>query len=87
MKAFCYWDDFSNLLGLSSERLSQRLRTPKSVSKAVAEGRAEMGLLKQTTTSPENPDPQSPKSEHIDKTLISNIPENRYLFHVLLVRV
>uniref|UniRef100_A0A8D1MIG2 DLG associated protein 5 n=1 Tax=Sus scrofa TaxID=9823 RepID=A0A8D1MIG2_PIG len=63
--------------GLSSERLSQRLRTPKSVSKAVAEGRAEMGLLKQTTTSPENPDPQSPKSEHIDKTLISNIPENR----------
>uniref|UniRef100_A0A8C3WHK5 DLG associated protein 5 n=1 Tax=Catagonus wagneri TaxID=51154 RepID=A0A8C3WHK5_9CETA len=62
--------------GLYSEHLSQRLRTPKSVSKAVSEGRAEMGLLKQTI-SPENPDPQSPKSEHVDKTLIPNIPENR----------
>lgn len=35
-----------------------------------------MGLLRQTT-SPENPGPQGAKSEHVDKTLISNIPGNR----------
>nr|XP_020738733.1 disks large-associated protein 5-like [Odocoileus virginianus texanus] len=62
--------------GLSSECLSQRLKTPKSVSKTVSETRAEMGLLRQTT-SPENPDPQGAKSEPVDKTLISNIPGNR----------
>ncbi|KAM9091046.1 disks large-associated protein 5 isoform 1-T1 [Megaptera novaeangliae] len=62
--------------GLSSECLSQRLRIPKSVSKAASESRAEMGVLRQTT-SPENPDPQGTKSEHVDKTLISDIPGNR----------
>ncbi|OWK09416.1 DLGAP5 [Cervus elaphus hippelaphus] len=62
--------------GLSSECLSQRLKTPKSVSKTVSETRAEMGLVRQTT-SPENPDPQGAKSEPVDKTLISNIPGNR----------
>ncbi|XP_057398839.1 disks large-associated protein 5 isoform X5 [Balaenoptera acutorostrata] len=62
--------------GLSSECLSQRLRIPKSVSKAASESRAEMGVLRQTT-SPENPDPQGTKSEHADKTLISDIPGNR----------
>ncbi|KAB1277641.1 Disks large-associated protein 5 [Camelus dromedarius] len=61
--------------GLSSECLSQRLRTPNSVSKAMSESRPEMGLLRQTA--PENPDPQSTKSEHVEKTLISNISENR----------
>ncbi|XP_006160650.1 disks large-associated protein 5 [Tupaia chinensis] len=64
-------------LSLSSERLSQRLRTPKSVSKVVSQNRAEMGLLRHTT-SPENPDPQSTNCEHVDKkTLSSNIPESR----------
>lgn len=62
--------------GLSSECVSQRLKTPQSVSKTVSETRAEMGLLRQTT-SPENPGPQGAKSEHVDKTLISNIPGNR----------
>ncbi|XP_057587860.1 disks large-associated protein 5 isoform X2 [Hippopotamus amphibius kiboko] len=62
--------------GLSSECLSQRLRTPTSVSKAVSESRAKMGLLRQTT-SPENSDPQGTKSEHVDKTLISDIHGNR----------
>ncbi|XP_023581981.1 disks large-associated protein 5 isoform X2 [Trichechus manatus latirostris] len=64
-------------LSISSERLSQRPRTPKSVGKAVFQSRAEMNLLRQTMT-PENPDPQSIKSEHIvDKTLLPIIPENR----------
>uniref|UniRef100_G3UN02 DLG associated protein 5 n=1 Tax=Loxodonta africana TaxID=9785 RepID=G3UN02_LOXAF len=64
-------------LSISSEHLSQRLRTPKSVSKAVSQSTAEMNHLRQTMT-PENPDLQSTKSEHIvDKTLLSNIPENR----------
>lgn len=40
-----------------------------------------MGVLRQTT-SPENPDPQGTKSEHVDKTLISNIPGNRYFFNI-----
>ncbi|XP_069845816.1 disks large-associated protein 5-like isoform X2 [Dipodomys merriami] len=58
---------------LSSE-YSQRLGTPKSVSKAVPENRTEMDLLGQKP-SPENPDPQS---EHVGKkTLFSNIPESR----------
>ncbi|XP_062946934.1 disks large-associated protein 5 [Cynocephalus volans] len=62
-------------LSVSSQRLSQRLRTPKSVSRAVSQSRAEMGLLRQTTS--ENPDPQSTKSKHVDKkTLFSNIPES-----------
>lgn len=85
-RAFWCWDDFFHLLGLSSECLSQRLKTPQSVSKTVSETRAEMGLLRQTT-SPENPGPQGAKSEHVDKTLISNIPGNRYFFNVLLLRV
>ncbi|XP_027426174.1 disks large-associated protein 5 isoform X2 [Zalophus californianus] len=64
-------------VSISSERLSQRLRTPKSVSKAVSESRAEMGHLSQTLSS-QNPDPQSTKSEHVDKeTLLSTIPKNR----------
>ena len=52
----------------------------------MSETRAEMGLIRQTT-SPENPGPQGAKSEHVDKTLISNIPGNRYFFNVLLLRV
>uniref|UniRef100_A0A452UMV4 DLG associated protein 5 n=1 Tax=Ursus maritimus TaxID=29073 RepID=A0A452UMV4_URSMA len=63
-------------LSISSERLSQRLRTPKSVSKAVSESRAEMDHLQQTV-SPQNPRPQSTKSEHVDKNLLSTIPKNR----------
>ncbi|XP_016000374.2 disks large-associated protein 5 isoform X1 [Rousettus aegyptiacus] len=62
-------------LSVSSEHLSQRLRTPKSVSKAVSEIKAEVGPLRKTT-SPETP--QSTGSEHGDKkTSLSNIPENR----------
>ncbi|XP_012867668.1 PREDICTED: disks large-associated protein 5 [Dipodomys ordii] len=58
---------------LSSE-CSQRLGTPKSVSKVVPENRTEMDLLGQKP-SPENPNPQS---EHAGKkTLFSNIPESR----------
>ncbi|XP_013971390.1 disks large-associated protein 5 [Canis lupus familiaris] len=64
-------------LSISSECLSQRLRTPKSVSKTVSESRAEMDHLRQTM-SPQNPDPQSTKSEHVDKeTLLSTIPKTR----------
>ncbi|XP_047594705.1 disks large-associated protein 5 [Lutra lutra] len=64
-------------LSISSERLSQRHGTPKSVSKGVTECRAEMDHLRQTM-SPQNPDPQSTKSEHVDKeTLLSTIPKNR----------
>ncbi|XP_004485250.2 disks large-associated protein 5 isoform X1 [Dasypus novemcinctus] len=66
-------------LSISSEHLSQRLRTPKSASKAGSQSKAKMGLLRQPTMSPQNPDPQSTKSEHpVDKkTLFSNIPEKR----------
>lgn len=70
---------FSHLLGLSisSEHLSQRLRTPTSVSKAVSGGRADLGLLSQTA-SPDNPGPHSTRREHADeKTLLSTIPKNR----------
>ncbi|XP_070275419.1 disks large-associated protein 5 isoform X1 [Myotis yumanensis] len=64
-------------LSISSERLSQRLRTPTSVSKAVSDSRAALGLLSQTA-SPEHPGPQSTRREQADeKTLLSNIPENR----------
>ncbi|XP_076978687.1 disks large-associated protein 5 isoform X2 [Tamandua tetradactyla] len=64
-------------LSISSEHLSQGLRTPKSVSKAVSQSKAEMGLLIQPT-SPKNPDPQSTKSKHpVDKILFSNTTENR----------
>uniref|UniRef100_G1LKD8 DLG associated protein 5 n=1 Tax=Ailuropoda melanoleuca TaxID=9646 RepID=G1LKD8_AILME len=64
-------------LSISSECLSQRLRTPKSVSKAVSESRAEMDHLQQTV-SPQNPHPQSTKSDHVDKeNLLSTIPKNR----------
>ncbi|XP_037691238.1 disks large-associated protein 5 isoform X2 [Choloepus didactylus] len=65
-------------LSVSSEHLSQRLRTPKSVSKAVPQRKVEMGLLRQPV-SPENPDPQSTKSEYpVDKKILfPNISENR----------
>ncbi|XP_007946554.1 disks large-associated protein 5 [Orycteropus afer afer] len=63
-------------LSISSERLSQRLRTPKSVGKAVSQSKPEMNILRQTA--PETPDLHSNKSEYIaDKTLLSNNPENR----------
>ncbi|XP_023111474.1 disks large-associated protein 5 isoform X1 [Felis catus] len=63
-------------LSISSERLSQRLRTPKSVSKAVSENRSKMGVLRQTV-SPQNPDPSSTTCGHVDKeTLLSTIPKN-----------
>ncbi|XP_011817369.1 PREDICTED: disks large-associated protein 5 [Colobus angolensis palliatus] len=63
-------------ISVSSEGLSQRLRTPKSVSKAVSQSGNEMGLLRQTT-SPESAGPQNTKSEHVKKTLFLNIPESR----------
>ncbi|XP_073067313.1 disks large-associated protein 5 [Manis javanica] len=64
-------------LSVSSEHLSQTFRTPKSVSKAVSESRAEMGPLRQTV-SPQNSDPQGTESEQVDKkTLLSNIPGRR----------
>ncbi|XP_059229240.1 disks large-associated protein 5 [Mustela nigripes] len=64
-------------LSISSERLSQRHRTPKSVSKSATGCRAEMDHRRQTM-SPQNPDPQGTKSEHVDKeTLLSTIPKNR----------
>uniref|UniRef100_U6CTK0 Disks large-associated protein 5 n=1 Tax=Neovison vison TaxID=452646 RepID=U6CTK0_NEOVI len=64
-------------LSISSERLSQRHRTPKSVSKGATECRAEMDHRRQMM-SPQNPDPQGIKSEHVDKeTLLSTIPKNR----------
>lgn len=64
-------------LSISSEHLSQRLRTPASVSKAVSDSRAALGLLSQTA-SPEHPGPRSPGREQADeKTLLSDIPENR----------
>lgn len=63
-------------ISVSSEGPSQRLRTPKSVSKAVSQSRNEMGLPRQTT-SPESAGPQNTKSEHVKKTLFLNIPESR----------
>nr|XP_054303793.1 disks large-associated protein 5 isoform X1 [Pongo pygmaeus]XP_054303794.1 disks large-associated protein 5 isoform X1 [Pongo pygmaeus] len=63
-------------LSVSSEGPSQRLGTPKSVSKAVSQSRNEMGLPRQTT-SPENTSPQNTKSEHVKKTLFLSIPESR----------
>ncbi|XP_045252391.2 disks large-associated protein 5 isoform X5 [Macaca fascicularis] len=63
-------------ISVSSEGPSQRLRTPKSVSKAVSQSRNEMGLPQQTT-SPESAGPQNTKSEHVKKTLFLNIPESR----------
>uniref|UniRef100_A0A2I3I098 DLG associated protein 5 n=1 Tax=Nomascus leucogenys TaxID=61853 RepID=A0A2I3I098_NOMLE len=63
-------------LSVSSEGLSQRLGTPKSVSKAVSQSRNEMGLPRQTT-SPENASPQNTKSEHVKTTLFLSIPESR----------
>lgn len=64
-------------LSISSECLSQRLRTPKSVSKAGSESRPETDHLRQTV-SPQNPDPQGTKSEQVDKeTLLSTSPKNR----------
>ncbi|KAF0886547.1 disks large-associated protein 5 [Crocuta crocuta] len=63
-------------LSISSERLSQRFRTPKSISKAVSESRAEAGVLRQTV-SPQNPDPPGTKCGHVDKEiLLSTIPTN-----------
>ncbi|XP_028363458.1 disks large-associated protein 5 isoform X1 [Phyllostomus discolor] len=59
---------------VSSERLSQRLWTPKSVSKAVSDSRADVGLVHP----PAAPEPQSARRGHADeKTLFSSIPENR----------
>uniref|UniRef100_A0A2K5XXI8 DLG associated protein 5 n=1 Tax=Mandrillus leucophaeus TaxID=9568 RepID=A0A2K5XXI8_MANLE len=63
-------------ISVSSEGPSQRLRTPKSVSKAVSQSRSEMGLPQQTM-SPESAGPQNTKSEHVKKTLFLNIPESR----------
>ncbi|CAK6432055.1 unnamed protein product [Pipistrellus nathusii] len=64
-------------LSISSEHLSQRLRTPTSVNKAVSGGRADLCLQSQTA-SPDNPGPQSTRRERADeKTLLSDIPENR----------
>ncbi|XP_025246841.1 disks large-associated protein 5 isoform X2 [Theropithecus gelada] len=63
-------------ISVSSEGPSQRLRTPKSVSKAVSQSRSEMGLPQQTT-SPESAGPQNTKSEPVKKTLFLNIPESR----------
>ncbi|XP_054423016.1 disks large-associated protein 5 [Pteronotus mesoamericanus] len=64
-------------LSISSERLPQRLRTPKSVHTAVSDSRADLGLLRQTTP-PEGPEPRDARREHADeKTLLSNIPESR----------
>ncbi|EHB07936.1 Disks large-associated protein 5 [Heterocephalus glaber] len=61
----------------SCERLSQRLRTPKSVTSAVPEHRVDLALHRQTTL-PENPGPWSAQRGHGDKkTLLSNIPESR----------
>ncbi|XP_029807399.1 disks large-associated protein 5 [Suricata suricatta] len=55
-------------LPLSSARLSQRLRTPKS--------RAEMGVLRETV-SPQSPDPPSTKCGHADQeTSLSAVPKN-----------
>ncbi|XP_021565211.1 disks large-associated protein 5 [Carlito syrichta] len=64
-------------LSISSERSSQRLKTPKSVSKAVSQSKNEMSLLSQST-SPENVDLQSARRDQVDKkTSFSNIPELR----------
>ncbi|XP_066132727.1 disks large-associated protein 5 isoform X2 [Saccopteryx bilineata] len=64
-------------LSVSSEHLSQRLRTPKSVSKAVSDGRADLGPPRQPAT-PRGPAPHSTGRECADgKTLLSNIPGNR----------
>ncbi|XP_037359285.1 disks large-associated protein 5 isoform X2 [Talpa occidentalis] len=62
-------------LAISSECLSQRLKTPKSVSKAVFESRAEVDLRRQAVL-PEYPDLQNSKNKCVDKTLLSTIPEN-----------
>ncbi|XP_036137201.1 disks large-associated protein 5 isoform X2 [Molossus molossus] len=64
-------------LSISSERRSQRLGTPKSVSTAVSNGRADPGLPRQAAP-PGGPDPQSTDRERAEeKTLLSNISENR----------
>ncbi|XP_034354128.1 disks large-associated protein 5 isoform X2 [Arvicanthis niloticus] len=52
---------------LSSERRSQRFGTHMSASKVVPEGRAAGDLLRQKTPL-KKPDPQSSKSEHVDRT-------------------
>ncbi|NP_001411714.1 disks large-associated protein 5 isoform 4 [Mus musculus] len=52
---------------LSSERRSQRFGTPLSASKVVPEGRAAGDLLRQKMPL-KKPDPQSSKSEHVDRT-------------------
>ncbi|XP_036910248.1 disks large-associated protein 5 [Sturnira hondurensis] len=60
---------------LSSERLSQRLWTPKSVSKAVSDSGAGVGLLCPPAAACE---PQgATKGQADETTLLSNIPENR----------
>ncbi|XP_027785365.2 disks large-associated protein 5 isoform X1 [Marmota flaviventris] len=62
---------------LSSEHLSQRHGTPKSISKAVPEGKAGEDLPRKMI-SPENPHPQNIKSECVDKKILfSNISESR----------
>uniref|UniRef100_A0A8D2AWM2 DLG associated protein 5 n=1 Tax=Sciurus vulgaris TaxID=55149 RepID=A0A8D2AWM2_SCIVU len=62
---------------LSSDRLSQRRGTPKSISKPISESKADEDLLRQTLP-PENPDPHSTKSERVDKKILfSNISESR----------
>ncbi|XP_004682150.1 PREDICTED: disks large-associated protein 5 [Condylura cristata] len=62
-------------LSISSECLSQRLTTPKSVNKAVFENKADETDLPKQTVSPENPKPQNSKNKCV-KTLLSTIPEN-----------
>ncbi|XP_075387345.1 disks large-associated protein 5 isoform X2 [Tenrec ecaudatus] len=62
-------------LSISAERCSQRLRTPKSVSKAVSQSSALKSLLRQSTTL-EHSDSQCTKEEHV-KTLLSDLPDNR----------
>lgn len=74
------WGLFFLFPVLSSERRSQRFGTPLSASKVVPEGRAAGDLLRQKNPL-KKPDPQSSKSEHVDRTFSDGL-ESRYLFHV-----
>ncbi|XP_006894432.1 PREDICTED: disks large-associated protein 5 [Elephantulus edwardii] len=64
-------------LSLASGRLSQKLKTPKSVVKAVSQSTAKMDHRRQIMPA-ENLDPLNTTSEHVEKTLLSDIPQNRY---------
>ncbi|XP_021078440.1 disks large-associated protein 5 isoform X1 [Mesocricetus auratus] len=61
-----------SLSALSSERRSQRFGALTSASRVMPESGAARDLLRQRTSSLENPEPQSSQSERVDRTLFSD---------------